>query len=112
MTVESSLGEGLLVADTRDGETGDVSLIMAMNFTRGLLEKNTRLYRNVYSSVNQHRLNGLVKDMQSFVKSDSRTLTILTDADIYRVDPFEFADWEMNNDLFFVAIDENLTLRI
>lgn len=107
MTVESSLGEGLLVADTRDGETGDVSLIVAMNFTRGLLEKNTRLYRNVYSSVNQHRLNGLVKDMQSFVKSDSRTLTILTDADIYRVDPFEFADWEMNNDLFFVAIDEN-----
>ena len=43
VTVESSLGEGLLVADTRDGQTGDVSLIMAMNFTRGLVEKNTRL---------------------------------------------------------------------
>ena len=108
VTVESSLGEGLLVADTRDGETGDVSLIMSMNFTRGLLEKNTRFYRNVYSSVNQHNLNGLVKDMQSFVKSDSRTLTILTDKDIYRVDPFEFADWEMNNDLFFVPIDGDL----
>ena len=105
VTVESSLGEGLLVADTRDGETGDVSLIMSMNFTRGLLEKNTRFYRNVYSSVNQHNLNGLVKDMQSFVKSASRTLTILTDKDIYRIDPFEFADWEMNNDLFFVPID-------
>ena len=46
--------------------------------------------------------------MQSFVKSDSRTLTILTDKDIYRVDPFEFADWEMNNDLFFVPIDGDL----
>ncbi len=39
MTVESSLGEGLLVADTRDGETGDVSLIMAMNFTSWLVGK-------------------------------------------------------------------------
>ena len=58
--------------------------------------------------MNQHNLNGLVKDMQSFVKSDSRTLTILTDKDIYRVDPFEFADWEMNNDLFFVPIDGDL----
>ena len=105
VTVESSLGEGLLVADTRDGKTGDVSLIMSMNFTRGLLEKNTKFYRNIYSSVNQHNLNGLVKDMQSLVKSDSRTLTILTESDIYRVDPFVFADWEMNNDLFFVPIE-------
>ena len=94
-----------MVADTRDGKTGDVSLIMSMNFTRGLLEKNTKFYRNIYSSVNQHNLNGLVKDMQSLVKSDSRTLTILTESDIYRVDPFVFADWEMNNDLFFVPIE-------
>ena len=32
----------------------------------------------------------------------------MTDKDIYRVDPFEFADWEMNNDLFFVPIDGDL----
>lgn len=111
VTVESSLGEGLLVADTRDGKTGDVSLIMAMNFTRGLQEKNNRIYRNIYSSVNQHNLGGLVKDMQSFVKKDSRTLTILTDKEIYRIDPFEFADWEMNNDIFFVPIDGELEPR-
>ena len=108
VTVESSLGEGLLVADTRDGETGDVSLIMAMNFTRGLLEKNTRLYRNVYSSVNQHLLDGVVTGMSSLIRSgDCRTLTFVTAENVYRVDPYELVDKEKNNDIFVFPIDES-----
>lgn len=107
LTVESKFGEGLLVADTKDGVNSDISLIMSPNFTRDLQEKDTRTHYNIYSLMNGgEKVTGIIHDMQSDIKSDSRVLTFMTESDIYRVDPYDFAAWQMNNDLFYVPLDE------
>ena len=109
VSVQASLGTGLFVADTRDGQTSDISLIMSMNFsTRNFTDKDTRIFRNVYSSVNQHLLDGVVTGMSSLIRSgDCRTLTFVTADDVYRVDPYELVDKEKNNDIFVFPIDES-----
>ena len=103
VSVQASLGTGLFVADTRDGQNSDISLIMSMNFsTRNFTDKDTRIFRNVYSSVNQHLLDGVVTGMSSLIRSgDCRTLTFVTAENVYRVDPYELVDKEKNNDIFF-----------
>lgn len=107
LTVESKFGEGLLVADTRDEMNSDISLIMSRNFTRYLLDKNKKIHYNVYSSMNHgQKIPGLIKDIQSDVQSDSRVLTFMTNTDIYRIDPYDFVDWQRNNELFYVPLEE------
>lgn len=107
LTVESKFGEGLLVADTRDEVHSDISLVMAPNFTRSLQEKNKRTHYNIYSQMNKgQKVDGMIKDIQSSIKSDSRVLTFMTDTDIHRVDPYDFAAWQMNSELFYVPLDE------
>lgn len=107
LTVESKFGEGLLVADTHDEANADLSLVMARNFTRSLQEKDKKIHYNVYSLMNKgQKIPGLIKDMQSDVKSDSRVLTFMTNTDIHRVDPYDFTAWQMNNELFYVPLDK------
>lgn len=107
LTVESKFGEGLLVADTRDEVHSDISLVMARNFTRSLLEKNKRTHYNIYSQMNKgQKVTGLIRDIQSSIKSDSRVLTFMTGTDIHRVDPYDFVAWQMNSELFYVPLDE------
>lgn len=107
LTVESKFGEGLLVADTHDEITSDISLVMSPNFTRDLQEKNKRTHYNIYSLMNNgQKVSGVIHDIQSDIKSDSRVLTFMTETDIHRVDPYGFAAWQMNNDLFYVPLDD------
>lgn len=106
VTVASDFGEALLVADTRDELTTDISLISSMNFTKGITDEYSRTLRDVYSlSNNGRKIDGVVKDMQSLVNSKSRTLTLFTDKHIYRVDPYDLQEAEKDNDIFFVPYD-------
>lgn len=52
VTVMSPFGSGLIVCDTKDEMTSDVSLIMAYNFTDSYHKEQDTVMRNLFSSVN------------------------------------------------------------
>lgn len=112
LTVSSKIGEGLLVAHTADDLTTDISHISSMNFSMNVTEAKERIFNNHYSTMNNRRVDGLVTTMQSLVKSDSRTLTMLTAENLYRIDPFDFLYWQKDNDIFYVPYERMLPKSI
>ncbi len=106
LTVGSDLGKGLVVADSDDGATSDLNLIMAKEFSQVAASynaRNTRVVRDVYSTINGAPLPGVVKGMVSTFDARSstnpRALTVITDRHAYRMDPYvyrlQFTDGEM-----------------
>ncbi|MSA63548.1 hypothetical protein GKD43_00565, partial [Odoribacter splanchnicus] len=59
VTVMSPFGSGLIVCDTKDEMTSDVSLIMAYNFTDSYHKEQDTVMRNLFSSVNGRKINGV-----------------------------------------------------
>lgn len=59
--VSSEFGEGLIVADTKNGSTSDLNLIMANEFTEGFKnEGKDIIHRNLYSQSNGEEIDGVV----------------------------------------------------
>lgn len=105
--VESQFGNGLVVADSEDGGiTCDISLIRAENFSGFYDMRNNRIFRDVYSAVNQELVKGKVLNMISSqgATGGSRFLTILTPSNVYRMDPYKFELQDQDRDLFYTAI--------
>ena len=95
LSVYSNLGKGLVVADTRDGINTDLNLIMSQNFTESFTqkfdEKDNIILKNVYSTTNGgNAISGLVTYMMTSVHdSYKRTLTVITDHSVRRMDPYD-----------------------
>lgn len=105
--VESQFGNGLVVADSKDGgATCDLSLVRAENFSGSYNERNNRVFRNVFSTVNQTMIEGNVRSLISSqgATGNNRLLTIVTDKNVYRADPYNFDVQDQNLDLFYTAI--------
>lgn len=103
LTVDRTLGEGLLVADTKDEQTTDLHLIMAYNFTTSKVnDKNDIIMRDLYSKANGENIRGLVNSM-SYVNYESlknRSVTCLTNDAIIRVDPFTCKFLDSDEEVF------------
>ncbi len=106
VTVNPRFGEGLIVADTKDGSQSDLNLIMAYNFTSSFLdESDTRIFRNLYSKANETSINGPVKAVSFMNYQNIRVVTILNNEGYTRVDPISFKTTQRNKDLFIIAPD-------
>lgn len=105
LKVVSKYSEGLFVADTKDEKTSDISLLISMNFSRSVTDETAKSFRDMYSARNNTKIDGLITRMQSLIKSDSRTLAILTDHSIYRIDPYDFGEWQRDNEIFYVPYE-------
>lgn len=97
--VRNNLGEGLIVADTRDGTSTDLSLIMSPDITTDY-DENTVVHQ-VYSAVNGGTLNGLIKDMQYVLMFGVPTILGIHDDGIYRINREDLTYENMNEGLFF-----------
>ncbi len=112
--VSAKLGQGLLVADTKDELHTDLNLIVSSNFRGGVLfnpfnEKNTITMTSVYSQCNFGQLlDGKVTQMLAPGEGNGseRTLTLITDHSAYRMDPYEYILNGVNNDFFYVHVPE------
>ena len=91
VTVMSPFGSGLIVCDTKDEMTSDVSLIMAYNFTDSYHKEQDTVMRNLFSSVNGRKINGVATAVRSTTYQVNRSLTIGTDHTLDRVDPFNYS---------------------
>lgn len=113
LSVYSNLGKGLVVADTRDGINTDLNLIMSQNFTESFTqkfdEKDNIILKNVYSTTNGgNAIPGLVTYMMTSVHdSYKRTLTVITDHSVLRMDPYDYVLEKTNNDIFYIPIPED-----
>jgi hypothetical protein len=106
VSVLSRFSEGLIVADTKDGLNSDVSLIMANNFTGSFLdEKATKIHRNLFSSINSDRINGLVKGLSYMNYNNAKYITLLTENSYVRLDPNSYKLVQKDQDLFIIAPD-------
>ena len=104
VTVSPILGEGLVVADTRDGgQTSDLSLIMAMNFASGFNDdKSDIIRRDLYSKFNGGKISGPVTGLQNTNYGTNRSLTILTSNDIIRLEPYTYTITDRGNSIFII----------
>lgn len=102
VTVMSPFGNGLVVCDTRDESTSDVSLIMAYNFTSNYKKENDTIMTNLFSLVNKRKVEGVVTSVRSTIYGTNRSLTIGTDHTIDRVDPFDYSYIDGNGSMFII----------
>lgn len=115
VTVSAVLSQGLLVADTKDEQHSDLNLIVSANFRGGAYfnqfnEKNTKTLTSVYSQCNAGQLiNGLVTQMLApgDGRESERTLTVITDREMLRMDPHDYLLQGKNNDYFYVHVPED-----
>lgn len=94
VTVLSPFGEGIIVADTKDGINSDLSLVMAREFSDQIPSDNSimKIFRDVWSSTNSTPLPGLVLDAVTSTYGSNRSLTVLTTTNLLRADHNDFID--------------------
>lgn len=90
LTILSSLSQGLIVADTRDEATSDLSLISARNFNSSVLAEESKTFKDVWSDYNNGKIDGKVIDFYTVSYGTNRSLTVLTENDIIRADHYDF----------------------
>lgn len=90
--VLSRYGEGILIADTKDGLNSDISLVMSREVTSGIDKSNAKvnIFRNLWSQGNGAPLSGIILDAVTSVYGSNRSLTVLTDKHIQRADNIDF----------------------
>lgn len=90
LMVVSSAGDGLIVADTRDGQNSNVSFIKASCFSSGYTNP-VLIKRNAYSAINGEPMKGLIKKLLYSKVQLSQVVNFrvyaLTDNNIVALDP-------------------------
>lgn len=104
--VSNSLGEGLLVAYTRDrGQTSELDLVSSNVLTYGYTASGPKYTREIYSLANGAPVKGRINAMSEIVDSDNEALnenkTIIgTDNHIIALDPLTFKEKASDGELF------------
>lgn len=100
--VESALGEGLLVAETRDGTTTDFSLIESSSIKEGYTD-DPNIIRNVYSRKNGAAFDGLITQIATSYNSvlQRRRFYCITNDSYALIDGVEYELEGMNHQVMF-----------
>lgn len=102
VTIQSPFGTGLLVCDSHDGVQSDISLIMGRNFDAVRKKGQDTIMYNLFSRVNERKVNGIITATNSNVYGVVRSLAIATMNSIERVDPFDFTYMDGNAQIFYL----------
>ena len=109
VSVQSPYGTGLIVADTKDGLTSDLSLVRSREFTSDIPQDNDekRIFRHIWSQNNGAPLDGLILDCMTNSYGTNRSMTILTTEHILRADYYDYVNMpeEMDGNMFLVLPD-------
>lgn len=102
VTVQSPYGPGLIVSETKDDLTSDVSLIRGYNFSSGFKKDQDTVLHDLFSRVNKRKIQGVGTALLSNAYRTTRILTIGTDRSIDRVDPFDYKYLDGNGNSFII----------
>lgn len=101
LTVLNNIGEGIVVAETADGTTTDISHIMSAAVTTDFEGESVK--HHVYSKINGTTIPGLTKQLKYYQIYGKNAVLGITDNMIYRIEPLDYTLAGTNNDLFYVA---------
>lgn len=104
VTVFSSFVQGIVVADTRDEKNSDLTIVASENFNTAIEQDGTKIFKDVYSSVNGQKIEGLVKDIKTTSYGTNRTLTVATENSLLRADHYDYVliESECNENMFII----------
>lgn len=101
--VETPFGPGLILSETEDDQTSDISLIRAYNFSGGFQKDQDTTMRNLFSLVNKRKIGGVGTAILSTTYGIyGRYLTIGTKTSIDRIDPFDYSYVDGNGESFMI----------
>lgn len=110
--VNNSLGEGLIVAHTRDnGTTSNLDLVSDVPITYGYTSASPRYTRNIYSLANGSSIDGPVQALSSRMASDGKVfnesrILIGTGKHLFALDPLTYKIASKDAQLFnFIEAD-------
>lgn len=110
VSVNAPLGRGLLIADSKDGLTSDLNLVMSSNFTitsnETYSDKDIRIYYSVFSKYNGKTIDGLVNGIDSYMSrfgDGDPNLTVSTPKSIIRMHPHEYVIDMVDKEMFTIA---------
>lgn len=108
ITVISLFGDGLIVADTKDEQNTDVSLIMAFNFTGAITKDSAsqKIMYNAYSSANGEKIKGIVNQLNFHRRFSYKDITFMTDQSYLRINPDSYIKTQGGNELFIIPPDK------
>lgn len=101
--VLNNIGEGLVIAQTQDGTTTDISHIMSSSVTTDYAELSIK--HNVYSSINGMTMPGITKQMRYAKMAGVDIVFGITDENIYRINTLDYTFSGSNGDLFYANRD-------
>jgi len=101
VTVLNNIGEGIVIAETADGLTTDISHIMSADVTTDFDGESVKY--QVYSKINGTTIPGITKQLKYYQIYGKNAVLGITDDLIYKIDPLDFTLAETNDDLFYVA---------
>ena len=101
--IQTSYGEGLLVLDTKDDATTDISLIMGEDFTEKYDKDNPTTMHHLYSLHNEKGIDGLVNStcFEHVKQQNRKTLYTITNNSLMAIDLLDFSTVGKNLDLSF-----------
>lgn len=112
VTVLSPYGEGILIADTKDGVNSDISLVMSREVSSQIPTSNKKvnIFRDLWSQNNGAPLSGIVLSAITSTYGTNRSLTVITTEHIQRADHYDFVDIpsEMDELLFGLVVPPHI----
>lgn len=103
LRILNNIGEGIIVAETADGSSTDLSHIMSSEVTPGY--ESISVKHHVFSSINDNTIPGITKQLKYYSIYGKNAVLGITDEGIYRINPLDFTIDGTNGDLFYVAPD-------
>jgi hypothetical protein len=102
LTVLNNIGEGLVIATTKDNSTTDFSHIMSPEVTTNYTDVSVK--RNILSGVNGSGINGLVKDLYFANVRGGNRVYALTANNMYAYNTLNYSYVGDKNDLFITPL--------
>jgi hypothetical protein len=102
VVVRNNIGEGLVVAETKDNVNTDISHIMSPEVTSAFNKVSVK--HHIYSAINGTTIPGLVKQMRFARMGTNDVMQAITDNGIFRYNTLDYTYSGTNNELFFTNV--------
>ncbi len=99
VNVLNNIGEGLVIADSKDGLHSDIHLLM-MPWVTSNYDKES-LKKGVYSTINRKEIDGVVKQLRSYQFFRDLVVQGITENSIFNIKKLDYTLLGMNNALFY-----------
>lgn len=100
LSIRNSIGEGLVIAETYDGQTTDISHIMSPAVTK--FYNDVSVKHKIFSGVNGYTLPGLIKEIKySRLRTIGDVMIGITDNSIQTMRTLDYVHQVVDEELFF-----------